>query len=52
MDKVNPMKKLANKHKRLITMLQQKTGLSDYQILWLSFAKGIIVGIVITVIIL
>jgi len=46
------MKKLANKHKRLITMLQQKTDLSDYQILWLSFAKGIIVGILITFIIL
>ena len=46
------MKKLAYKHKRLFTLVQQKTGLSDYQILWLSFAKGIIVGIVITVIIL
>jgi len=50
--KINPMKKLANKHKRLITMLQQKIGLSDYQILWLSFANGIILGIVIIVSIL
>ncbi len=46
------MKQLANRHKRLITLVQQKTGLSDYQILWLSFAKGLIVGVVITVILL
>ena len=46
------MKQLANRHKRLITLVQQKTGLSDYQILWLSFAKGLIVGVIITVILL
>ena len=46
------MKQLANKHKRMITFVQQRTGLSDYQILWLSFAKGVIVGIIITAIVL
>tara|TARA_B100000482_G_scaffold188874_1_gene169426 strand:- start:176 stop:331 length:156 start_codon:yes stop_codon:yes gene_type:complete len=46
----NAMKQLLNRHKRLITLLQQKTGLSDYQILWLSFVKGVIVGIIVTAI--
>ena len=46
------MYQLIKKHKRLITVVQQKTGLSDYQILWLSFIKGVIIGIVITVIIM
>ena len=39
---------LVRAHKRLIVKVQQKTGLSDYQILWIAFAKGIIAGIVIT----
>jgi len=42
------MNQLIKKHKRLITVVQQKTGLSDYQLLWLSFIKGVIVGVVIT----
>ena len=46
------MYQLIKKHKRLITVVQKKTGLSDYQILWLSFIKGVIVGIVITLIIM
>ena len=46
------MYQLIKNHKRLITVVQQKTGLSDYQILWLSFIKGVIVGIVITLIIM
>jgi len=44
--------RLVRSHKRLIIKIQQKTGLSDYQILWLAFAKGIIVGIVLTIILL
>ena len=44
--------RLVRAHKRLIIKIQQKTGLSDYQILWLAFAKGIIVGIVLTIVLL
>ena len=44
--------RLIRAHKRLIVKIQQKTGLSDYQILLLAFAKGIIVGIVLTIILL
>jgi len=42
--------RLVRAHKRLIVKIQQKTGLSDYQILWLAFAKGIVVGIIISII--
>jgi len=42
--------RLVRAHKRLIVKIQQKTGLSDYQILWLAFAKGIVAGIVLTLI--
>ena len=45
------MNQLIKMHKRLITVVQQKTGLSDYQILWLSFIKGVIVGLLVAVII-
>ena len=31
-------------HKNLIRRFQDKTKLSDYGALWLSFAKGIIIG--------
>ena len=44
--------RLVRAHKRLIVKIQQKTGISDYQILWLAFAKGIIVGIVLTIVLL
>ena len=44
--------RLVRAHKRLIVKIQQKTGLSDYQILWLAFAKGMIVGIVLTIVLL
>ncbi len=40
---------LVRAHKRLIVKIQQKTGLSDYQILWLAFAKGMVAGIVLTI---
>ncbi len=36
---------LARWHQRQISKIQQKMGLSDYQILWLSFAKGLIIGV-------
>ena len=39
------MKGLANRHKRVITIFQQKSGLSDDQVLWVTFAKGVIVGL-------
>ena len=42
--------RLARTHKKLIIKIQQRTGLSDYQILWLAFAKGVVVGIVLTLI--
>ena len=42
--------RLTRTHKKLIIKIQQRTGLSDYQILWLAFAKGVVVGIVLTLI--
>tara|TARA_B100001079_G_C16090392_1_gene373758 strand:+ start:361 stop:504 length:144 start_codon:yes stop_codon:yes gene_type:complete len=44
--------RLVRAHKRLIVKIQQKTGLSDYQILWIAFAKGVVVGIILTIILL
>ena len=35
---------LVSAHKRLITRFQQKLDLSDYQVLWLTFAKGLFIG--------
>ena len=43
---------LARRHKRVITLVQQKTGFSDYQILWITFFKGIILGFLLAVAIL
>ena len=31
-------------HKNLIRKWQDKTGMTDYQTLWLTFAKGLIIG--------
>lgn len=42
-------KRLIRAHKKLIIKIQQKTGLSDYQILWLAFAKGLIAGILLAI---
>ena len=42
--------RFARTHKKLIIKIQQRTGLSDYQILWLAFAKGVVAGIVLTLI--
>jgi hypothetical protein len=38
------MKKLADKHKRLLRKMQQKFGISDYQMTWLAFGKGLLIG--------
>ncbi|WP_186490150.1 hypothetical protein [Synechococcus sp. BIOS-U3-1] len=42
-------KRLIRAHKKLIIKIQQQTGLSDYQILWLAFAKGLIAGILLAI---
>ena len=40
--------RIVRAHKKLIIKIQQKTGLSDYQILWITFAKGVLIGILLT----
>ena len=39
--------KVIAQHKKLIRWGQDKTGLSDYQLLWGSFIKGLIIGLII-----
>jgi len=39
--------KVISKHKQLIRWGQEKTGLSDYQLLWATFVKGLIIGLII-----
>ncbi len=34
-------------HKGLIKSFQKKFKVSDYQVIWLSFAKGLIIGLII-----
>lgn len=41
------MKKLINWHKKIIKEVQDKTGLSDYQLLWLAFLEGVVVALLI-----
>ena len=41
------MRKLIDKHKTLINWYQKKLKLSDYQLLWLVFFKGILITIII-----
>ena len=36
--------KIVSQHKKLIRWGQEKTGLSDYQLLWATLVKGIIIG--------
>ena len=48
-DVMLPMSKLIRLHKRLIAMAQVNLGLSDYQIIWLSFTKGLLLGIVLMI---
>ena len=33
-------------HKRLIKLWQKKFNISDYAVLWLTFVKGIFVGLI------
>jgi hypothetical protein len=40
------MKKLASKHKQLIHKIQQKFGISDYQMMWIAFGKGLLIGVI------
>ena len=37
-------KELIRRHKNLIRGFQDKLKLSDYQMIWLSFAKGLLIG--------
>jgi len=36
--------KLIKWHKNLLNLFKRKTGLSDYQIAWIAFAKGLLFG--------
>ena len=36
--------RLLDLHKRLLERVQAKLGLSNYAILWLAFAKGMVLG--------
>ena len=38
------MKKFTNWHKEKISWWKEKTGWTDYQLLWVSFAKGLLIG--------
>ena len=40
------MRKLIAKHKTLINWYQKKLKLSDYQLLWLVFLKGVLITII------
>ena len=44
---VNMKNQLLNWHINLITKVQKVTGLSNYQIIWLSFIEGLIIGFLI-----
>ena len=37
-------KEIIRRHKNLIRWWQDKTKQSDYQMLWLTFLKGVIIG--------
>ena len=39
------MNKLKTWHIDLIEKVQKHTGLSNYQIIWISFAEGLIIGL-------
>tara|TARA_Y100000994_G_scaffold129245_1_gene105949 strand:+ start:26 stop:166 length:141 start_codon:yes stop_codon:yes gene_type:complete len=38
--------KLIDKHKQLIAWYKKKLGLTDYELLWLVFFKGVILALV------
>ena len=41
------MKKVTTWHKNVIKRFQEKTKLSDYKMLWVSFIKGLVIGAII-----
>ncbi len=43
----NTLNVLFSLHKKWIELWKDMTGMSDYLILWISFAKGIAVGLLI-----
>ena len=45
LDKFIMINKLKSWHIDLIEKVQKHTGLSNYQIIWLSFAEGLIIGL-------
>jgi len=38
--------KFVHKHKQLIRWGQEKTGFSDYQLMWAAFGKGFLIGLI------
>ena len=36
---------MSNAHNKLIKYLKDKFGISDYALLWISFFKGLIIGL-------
>tara|TARA_B100000073_G_C23570533_1_gene507940 strand:- start:470 stop:619 length:150 start_codon:yes stop_codon:yes gene_type:complete len=38
--------KLRQYHKKLIRSFQDKTNISDYGLIWLSFGKGLLIGLI------
>jgi len=40
------IRKLIEKHKTLINFYQKKLNLSDYQLLWLVFFKGVLIAMI------
>ena len=47
LDKFIMINKLKSWHIDLIEKVQKITGLSNYQIIWVSFAEGVIIGFLI-----
>ena len=45
MDQFDMINKLKEWHVDLIEKVQKITGLSNYQIIWISFAEGLIIGL-------
>jgi len=39
--------KVSRFHKKQIKWFQEKTGITDYQMMWAAFAKGLIIGLII-----
>ena len=41
----NMLKQMRNWHGQMLEKMQKKTGLTNYQILWIAFAEGFFFGI-------